>query len=845
LATKNLLIRGGADFSGIQKEMAKTQKTMSGFQSNVSKIMKGIKITLAGLGAGKLIKDSLDSTSELEGAMMGLQSILEGQGRSFINANKFIQDYINDGLVPLTDAVTAYKNLAARGYDDEQIKNTMNRLKDAAAFGRQSGLSLGEAVKSATEGLKNENSVLVDNAGVTKNVAKMWDEYAKKLGKSRNDLTQQEKIQAEVNGIMQETQWQVGDAAKYTATYAGRVAALGKTLRDVKINLGNAFMPIANIVLPLLQTLANALVRITSIFAQFSQALFGKGQQQAQTKATSQQANAVSDLGDSYQDAGKAAKGALAGFDEVNNLADNSDSGGAGAGIDTSAIGAANEPMGINFETNAPEISAEIQAMAESVKAKIKGITDTINANKELIISAVGGIVGAFATFKALTFLSTIPEVITGIGVALSALLTPIGIASMVIGGLIASFIYLYQTNEDFRNNINAVWTDISNTLNSFVNDTLKPIFSYIINSFLAPIGVAFKTYILPVLADLFVGIGKILNDILKLLQSTLDNAWNIVKPGLDLIKKIVVDVLEIIKNLWDKYGNDLINNIRGFIQGAQETFQLIWDNIINPIIQPALEMLSWLWTEHLSKLVAQIGEFIMKCVNGALELYNGFIKPLIDYMIVDLGPKVAFVVNLLVDLFGSMVAGIADQIKALFKIFGGIVDFIVGVFTGNWKKAWEGVRDIFGGIFDSLVGLVKVPLNYIIDAINAVIRGLNSIHFSLPDWIPGVGGKSFGISIASIPKLAKGGITNGPTLAMIGDNPGGKEVVSPLDKLQDMIASAFGSAMMASNQFNSNNSNNKSDAIMQLDGTTFARLIRPYIQSELARMGVSVVTTT
>jgi hypothetical protein len=119
----------------------------------------------------------------------------------------------------------------------------MSRLTDAASFGRQSSYTLGEAVRSATEGLKNENSILVDNAGVTKNVAKMWDDYARSIGKNRNQLTQQEKIQAEVNGILKETQFQVGDAAKYTKTYAGRLAVLGKALQDVKVNIGNAFKP--------------------------------------------------------------------------------------------------------------------------------------------------------------------------------------------------------------------------------------------------------------------------------------------------------------------------------------------------------------------------------------------------------------------------------------------------------------------------------------------------------------------------------------------------------------------------------------------------------------------------
>ena len=66
-----------------------------------------------------------------------------------------------------------------RGYSIDQIEQTMIALKDSSAFGRQASLSLGDAVQSATEGLKNENSIIVDNAGVTKNVAKMWEDYAK------------------------------------------------------------------------------------------------------------------------------------------------------------------------------------------------------------------------------------------------------------------------------------------------------------------------------------------------------------------------------------------------------------------------------------------------------------------------------------------------------------------------------------------------------------------------------------------------------------------------------------------------------------------------------------------
>ncbi len=77
---------------------------------------------------------------------------------------------------------------------------------------------------TATEGIKNENSILVDNAGVTKNVAKMWEDYAKKIGVTTTSLTQAQKVQAEYEGIMAETAMQAGDLEKLSGTLAGSQA---------------------------------------------------------------------------------------------------------------------------------------------------------------------------------------------------------------------------------------------------------------------------------------------------------------------------------------------------------------------------------------------------------------------------------------------------------------------------------------------------------------------------------------------------------------------------------------------------------------------------------------------
>lgn len=95
----------------------------------------------------------------------------------------------------------------------------------------------------------------------------------------------------------------------------------------------------------------------------------------------------------------------------------------------------------------------------------------------------------------------------------------------------------------------------------------------------------------------------------------------------------------------------------------------------------------------------------------------------------------------------------IGNIIGNIIQVISGIVDFITGVFTGNWELAWQGVVDIFDGIFNGLVTLAKAPINGIISLVNGFISGLNKIK--IPDWVPGIGGK--GINIPLIPKLAKG----------------------------------------------------------------------------------------
>ncbi|MCI1819834.1 MAG: phage tail tape measure protein [Carnobacterium maltaromaticum] len=141
------------------------------------------------------------------------------------------------------------------------------------------------------------------------------------------------------------------------------------------------------------------------------------------------------------------------------------------------------------------------------------------------------------------------------------------------------------------------------------------------------------------------------------------------------------------------------------------------------------------------------------------------------------------FLAGFIGNSFGGIIANFENMLAAVKRIFGGIIDFITGVFTGNWSQAWQGVKDIFGGIMDGIAAGVKAPINAMISLINSFIGGISNIK--IPKWVPEIGGKGF--NIPQIPYLATGGhMLNGQ--AIVGEagpelltNKGGKTTVTPL----------------------------------------------------------------
>lgn len=172
---------------------------------------------------------------------------------------------------------------------------------------------------------------------------------------------------------------------------------------------------------------------------------------------------------------------------------------------------------------------------------------------------------------------------------------------------------------------------------------------------------------------------------------------------------------------------------------------------------------------------------------------------------------------------FFGTVSAIWNGVKG---VFSGIITFIKGVFTGNWRSAFQGLADIVKSIFGMLGGIIKAPINAAISGINMAIRGINSLSFNVPSWIPGIGGSHFGVNLPTIPALAEGGIVTKATMALVGE---GKEheAVIPLSKLDKLVSRSVEKVLNAKEDSKDNKPNNNIyEIIIPVNGKTIAKVV-------------------
>ena len=238
-------------------------------------------------------------------------------------------------------------------------------------------------------------------------------------------------------------------------------------------------------------------------------------------------------------------------------------------------------------------------------------------------------------------------------------------------------------------------------------------------------------------------------------------------------IKKTFVSVVEwfrtlpaVFGNIFTSAGNSIKNAFNAVVNWFKNIPQ-VFSNIFSGI------------SSAVSNMVTSIGERF-PVLGTIFQTVQGVVAPYID--------------------------GIKNAISSIKNVFTSLIDFVKNVFTGNWAGAWESVKNIFGNAFSALTGLVKAPLNAVISLINSAIGGLNKLHISIPDWVPGLGGKEFGISIPQIPMLATGGIATQPSICGEGGYP--EYVISTDPKYREQnqktvleAASAIGALETAQNE--------------------------------------------
>lgn len=733
-------------------------------------------------------KTSVNAANQTSNAWQGLKSILDGQGRSYTQATKWIQDYVSDGLIPLQNAVTAYKNLASRGYDDSQIQSVLTALKDSSAYGRQASYSMGEAVQSATEGLKNENSILVDNAGVTKNVAKMWEDYAKSIGTSSAKLTQQQKIQAEVNGIMTETRFQTGDAAKVATSFSGQLSRLAFNFNELKVAVGNLLTAILK---PVVAYLNVAITKITA-FAKVVAEAFGitnnvSLSDDSLADSTSEAADNYANMANSAKEAQKATENQLAGFDKITKLSDNKSDDDSGtssintAGINTNFKANADvdtslaskklkdffaglkakfdklfEPIKQAWDKTGAVVINSIKYAFKSIKDLIKSIGDSFEKvwtngsgerlvkNLLLVFSDILNIIGDIATaFKnAWNDNGRGTKLIQSIFDLLNSLLE-------VIHTIANDFrdVWNNGTGEEVCGHILDIITNINNTVTNLINSfkraweengTGKAIIQGIFDIFNSILGTieditqstsewADELNLLPLLTgikDLILDIKPIIDDVGDILSELIDG---FVLPTLKLV---IEDTTPAVLGAFQS----ALRTINALIKPIKDSLSYINDKVIMPLVH----LINDIIVVAMSK-VSEIFDMITQKINEhapqiktVIEGISDVLGVVISYLKAYLIPVVETVFNYAKVIVGSFI----DRIGNIIDILAGIITFFKSVFKGDWSAAWDAIKNVFYCIF---INPFKIAWNTLKEFFGAWYNGVKSIFSSVAGWFKGI----------------------------------------------------------------------------------------------------------
>ena len=428
------------------------------------------------------------------------------------------------------------------------------------------------------------------------------------------------------------------------------------------------------------------------------------------------------------------------------------------------------------------------------------------------------------------------------------------------------------KINEAIKNTLKPI-SKVLNTLNKAVKNTfekmsqvyddhLKPMFDDFADGISSIVGTvldAYNTHIAPVLDKLATKFSEVWE---STIQPLLDKAIDLIGKVCDmlsvlwnnvlvpLINWIIQNVVPVLTPIFETIGTlffalletisqiisgimDVLGGIIDFIvgvftgdwervwEGIKSIFTGIWD-IITGIFSTVWEILTGIVTVGLD------------VIKGKIEAVFGVIKGI-----------VTTVWDIIKGIFTTVIGAISKVVEAGFNLIKGIIEGVMNAI----KLVIEGVWGVISGIINGIFAGIEFLVNGVIGAINFIIRAINKLSFDVPDWVPGIGGKTFGFNIkemneVSLPRLAEGGYVraNQPQPVIVGDNKRHGEIISPEDKILSITLQALEQffSRLKDVGYSSNNNGEVGDIIIPiyLDGSALDEVIVTAQQRRNMRSG-------
>lgn len=571
-------------------------------------------------------------------------------------------------------------------------------------------------------------------------------------------------------------------------TSAGKQQQLANTYGDIREQLGKSVSQLKQMLLPAVNAAVNAFSRMVDCIGQVVQAIAKLAGYKLES-SSSAAAGAAGDMADNYEEAADSAEAAeeaqenqLAAFDEINKLSsDSADN----TSDDTSAAPSASPALTPEVDTK--KTSSMLDEFVKSARKAFSSLKKYIDEKFKPTFD------GIWDGLKAETF--KLQQTFGGVFSDIKTLAEPL--KSYFAG--------------DFTTFLQTAFATLGNIAVGLF-DSFNMVFANIWNVAAFPMLQNFVTVGLPLITQFATQMLLTISTLFDSIKELFDTFWQeFTVPILDEIAQIWNDVWQTLSDAWAEWGQPIFDSLREAITGTKDAILNIWEQWLRPLFDEFMAIIDSVWTEHLQPLLAEFLDFVGQLVSGALEIYNSAILPVINWLVQKLQPVVKSVGSYFLGVFHEILNAVIERARGIIRVLSGIVQFVTGAFTGDWQKAWNGIKQIFKGVWDSFYAVVKLPINLIIGAINAmtgaisdalnyIVDAVNELSFEVPDWVPGIGGEEFGfdlpnVYIPEIPKLAAGTVVPanyGEFMAVLGDNTREPEVVSPLSTMKQAVLEAL-----------------------------------------------------